>query len=102
MVFREPLEEIIRRRYSVRTYNGKPIQKQVQEEIVEYIKSLSSPFPAKPSFKLIETDLSEGGARLGTYGMIKNASYYIVSHILFPKLQMSPMLSKPLGTNLKS
>jgi len=60
MVFREPLEEIIRRRYSVRTYNGKPIQKQVQEEIVEYIKSLSSPFPVSaPVIKCKKTPVKK-------------------------------------------
>ena len=81
MIFREPLEAVIRRRYSVRTYSKKPIPKQVQEEIQEYIKSLSSPFPAKPSFTLVETELAAGGAKLGTYGMIKNALYYIVSQV---------------------
>lgn len=81
MVFREPLEAVVRQRYSVRTYSKKPISKQVQEEITEYIKSLSSPFPAKPSFKLIETELSAGGLKLGTYGMIKNASCFIASQV---------------------
>lgn len=79
MIFREPLEAVIRRRYSVRTYSKKPIPKQVKEEIEAYIKSLSSPFPAKPSFALIETSIAADGAKLGTYGMIKGATVFIVS-----------------------
>lgn len=81
MIFREPLEAVVRRRYSVRTYSKKPISKQLQEEIKEFIKSLSSPFPAKPSFTLVETELAAGDTKLGTYGMIKNASSFIVSQV---------------------
>lgn len=79
MIFREPLEAVVRRRYSVRTYSKKPIPAQVKEEIAAYIQSLSSPFPAKPSFAPIETELAAGGAKLGTYGMIRGASVFIVS-----------------------
>lgn len=79
MIFKEPLEVVVRRRYSVRTYIKKPITKQVKEEIAAYIKSLSSPFPAKPSFSLIEAELAAGDAKLDTYGMIKGASVFIAA-----------------------
>ncbi len=79
MIFREPLEAIVRRRYSVRTYSNKPITKQVKEEIAAYIETLSSPFSAKPSFSLIEAELAAGGAKLGTYGMIKGAATFIAA-----------------------
>ncbi len=79
MIFQEPLEEVVRRRYSVRTYTKKPITQQVKEEIEAYIQSLSSPFPAKSSFSLLEAELAAGGAKLGTYGMIKGASVFIIS-----------------------
>lgn len=81
MVFQEPLEAVIRRRYSVRTYVKKPISRQIKEQITEYMDTLSSPFPAKASFKLIETELAANGAKLGTYGMIKGASAFIASEV---------------------
>jgi len=81
MTFREPLETVVKRRYSVRTYNKQPIPQQVKEEIAAYIQTLSSPFPAKPIFTLIEADATADGTKLGTYGMIKNASAFVVAQV---------------------
>ena len=81
MIFREPLEAVVKRRYSVRTYNKQPIPQQVKEEIAAYIQTLSSPFPAKPVFTLIEANVSADGAKLGTYGMIKNPTNFVVSQV---------------------
>jgi nitroreductase len=81
MIFKEPLETVVRRRYSVRTYSNKPVTKELKEQIAEYIKSLSSPFPAKPAFTLIETELDLGGNKLGTYGMIKGANLFIAAEV---------------------
>jgi nitroreductase len=81
MIFREPLEEIVRRRYSVRTYSKKQIPEEIRQEIAAYAETLSGPFPAKASFKLIETALEPNGAKLGTYGMIKGASVFVASTV---------------------
>ena len=81
MLFQESLDALVKRRYSVRTYTNKPIPQSVKEEIAAYTKTLSSPFPAKPTFTLVEADVAENGAKLGTYGMIKGASNFIVSQV---------------------
>ena len=82
MIFREPLDTLVKRRYSVRTYTSKPIPQSVKEEIAAYIQTLSNPFPAKPTFALVEADVAADGAKLGTYGMIKGASNFIVSQVM--------------------
>lgn len=81
MLYQESLDTLVKRRYSVRTYTSKPIPQSVKEEIEAYIKTLSSPFPAKPTFTLVETAVAENGAKLGTYGMVKGASNFIVSQV---------------------
>ena len=81
MIFSEPLEDIVRRRYSVRTYTGKSITTDVAERIGAFAETLSSPFPAKPSFKMIRSEQEPNGAKLGTYGMIKGASFFIASAV---------------------
>ena len=81
MIFNAPLEDIVRRRYSVRTYNKKPISPDMTEQIRRYTESLSSPFPAKPSFQLIEAELEPNGAKLGTYGMVKGATVFLASTV---------------------
>jgi nitroreductase len=80
-VFSEPLEEIVRRRRSVRTYEKKPVPRDVRDRITAYTETLDSPFPARPSFQLIETELAPNGAKLGTYGMIRGAGLFITSSV---------------------
>lgn len=77
MVFSQPLEEIVRRRYSVRTYTDRAIPPEVTSRIRDYMEKLVTPFPAKTVFKLIETAAEPGGSKLGTYGMVKGASVFI-------------------------
>jgi nitroreductase len=81
MIFSQPFEEIVRRRYSVRTYIKKALPVEVREQIVAYAGTLGSPFPAKPSFTLVETELEPNGRKLGTYGMIKGASVFVASTV---------------------
>ena len=81
MMFQEPLDTLVKRRYSVRTYTNKPIPQSIKDEITAYIKTLSNPFPAKPAFTLVEAAVAANGAKLGTYGMIKGASNFIVSQV---------------------
>jgi len=96
MIFCEPLETVVKRRYSVRTYHKQPIPQPVKDEISAYIKTLSSPFPSKPTFTLIESDASASGGKLGTYGMIKNASSFVVSQV-----QDEPYAVEAMGYELE-
>ena len=76
MVFSQPLEDIVPRRYSVRTYLKKRVPEEIKAQILSFTGTLESPFPAKPSFRLVETELEPNGAKLGTYGMIKGAALF--------------------------
>jgi nitroreductase len=77
MVFSKPLEEIVRRRYSVRTYSDKSVSEEIKSRIRDYMQDLSGPFQAKTIFRLIESSLEPNGEKLGTYGMVKGASLFI-------------------------
>lgn len=77
MKFSKPLEEIVRQRRSVRTFTSTPIPQEIKNQINDFIQTLGSPFPAKPSFRFIEAMQEPNGVKLGTYGMIKGASSYI-------------------------
>lgn len=77
MKFTKPFEEIVKRRRSVRTYTNTPIPNHIRQQIDDYILTLTSPFPAKPSFKFIELKLEPDGSKFGTYGMIKGATSFI-------------------------
>jgi hypothetical protein len=77
MLFTKPLEEIVRARRSVRSYTSAPIPQDIIEDINGYIRTLQSPFPAKCTFRIIETALEPDGTKLGTYGMIKGARVFI-------------------------
>lgn len=77
MVFSEPLEDVVRRRYSVRTYVKKQIPENILEQIGWTMKTLAGPFHEEVAFRLIEAELEPNGAKLGTYGMIKGASVFV-------------------------
>jgi len=71
------VEDIVRARYSVRTYSGEAISSEKIEQIKDYIKTLSNPFSIKVNFSILETKDMENTKKLGTYGVIKGANYYI-------------------------
>ncbi|MFW0966733.1 MAG: nitroreductase family protein [Thermacetogeniaceae bacterium] len=76
-IFNAPIEEIIKKRVSVRTYTGEPLANEIKEKINDYIATLSNPFNTKVNFKLLESKTAANAAKLGTYGVIKGAVNYI-------------------------
>ena len=76
-IFKKPLEEVVKARYSVRTYANKPLGQETIALLEEYIKTLSNPFAEEVAFKLIETAQAVNARQLGTYGMIKGATHYV-------------------------
>ncbi len=76
-IFDFPLEEIIKRRVSVRNYSAQPLEKETKDKINDYIGKLSNPFAAKVTCKLFETKTAPNAAKLGTYGVVKGATEYI-------------------------
>ncbi|MBP8640425.1 MAG: nitroreductase family protein [Oscillospiraceae bacterium] len=72
-----PIEEAVKTRSSVRTYEDRPLSFEVKEQINAYIGTLSNPFSVDVSFRLLESKSTANGEKLGTYGVIKGAKDFI-------------------------
>jgi nitroreductase len=80
-IFSKSIIEIIRQRYSCRTYVERPIERDLQLRIAEYAASLGpGPFGGQARFELIAAGEDDWKAlrQLGTYGFIKGASGFLV------------------------
>lgn len=80
-IFSLPMEEVVKKRYSVRSYEEKAIPKDTIKKIEDYIQTLDNPFHVPVKFKILHTKEAINEKKLGTYGMIKGASDYIGSTI---------------------
>lgn len=70
-----PVEKTVKTRSSIRTYEEKPLDSKVKQQIKDYIAALSNPFSVKVTLQLLET--ASSNEKLGTYGVIKGARDYI-------------------------
>ena len=78
------ITEIIKKRFSCRTYADKPIEEETLQKLKEIMKSLpAGPFCSKPRFTLVNADSSspQEWKKLGTYGVIKNARLFVAGAI---------------------
>ncbi|MDF2800755.1 MAG: nitroreductase [Anaerocolumna sp.] len=80
-IFALPIDEVVKKRYSVRSYEEKSISKETLQKIEEYMSKLDNPFQVPVKFKLLHTKEASNEKKLGTYGMIKGATDYIGSAI---------------------
>lgn len=80
-IFSLPIDEVVKKRYSVRSYEEKIIPKETLLKIEEYMSKLDNPFQVPVKFKLLHTKGASNEKKLGTYGMIKGATDYIGSAI---------------------
>ncbi len=80
-IFSLPIDEVVRKRYSVRSYEEIAIPKDTLKNIEEYMSKLDNPFQVPVKFKLLHTKGASNEKKLGTYGMIKGATDYIGSAI---------------------
>ena len=73
--------EVIQKRLSVRTYLAQPLKPEVIEKLICFFSLIKGPFGGSPRFELIERDSALKGknAKLGTYGVIRGASTYVVA-----------------------
>ncbi len=78
MQFDFEVEKAVRQRYSVRTYDKRPVENEVKEKILDYANRLQNPLGPKMKIQFIEKDLAPNGEKLGTYGIIKGAKLYVV------------------------
>ena len=69
--------DIIKRRKSVRSFNGKPLSPEMADKLHEAIKDSDSPFGGNVTIRLKYFDL-KAGYKPGTYGMIKGATNFFL------------------------
>lgn len=89
------LGEIIKIRVSCRTYSDRPLEDNVLRELSEQISADHiGPFGNQPKFKLINMNVvtPQEWKKMGTYGVIKNARYFLVGTI-----KNSPMAMEDYG-----
>lgn len=72
-----PVQQTIKKRNSVRSYEEKKLSIQDKEKLMAYADSLTNPFGVKVNFHIIEKDLNSKGEKLGTYGVIKGATTFL-------------------------
>lgn len=72
-----PVEQSIKARYSVRTYNGVSLSEADRTKIMLYANALSNPFGVKVTFRLLEKTNEQSSEKLGTYGVIKGTKLFI-------------------------
>ncbi|WP_243109725.1 nitroreductase family protein [Clostridium sartagoforme] len=73
------IKESIKARHSVRNYTDTPLSEDIIKKIENYIKNLSNPFNKEIKIKLIKKNSVNKDIKLGTYGVIKGANYFLVS-----------------------
>ena len=71
------VNETVKQRYSVRTYDPQPVSNDIRENILSYAATIHNPLGPRPRYQFIETSASANGEKLGTYGIIKGASLYL-------------------------
>jgi nitroreductase len=79
-----PISEIIRKRYSCRSYSDRPVEDSVLREFSDLVAApQSGPFGHTPRFVLISMDSlpRDEWKKLGTYGVIKNARLFLAGMI---------------------
>lgn len=74
-----PIEEAIRARKSVRTFDGRPLSEEDRKAVEEMLAHMreGSPFHARVTATLLGSRQGADSARLGTYGVIRGARSFI-------------------------
>jgi hypothetical protein len=81
MLTTKPIVDIIRQRFSCRTYLEQPISPEKRQELKTFIDSLKNgPFGSRPHFHLVAADREDSHILkdLGTYGFILGATGFVI------------------------
>ena len=81
MQLRIPIMEVIKDRHSVRNYQEIALTSEMIHKIKLYIEKLCTPYKGKIRIELICNDNADKKVKLGTYGVIKGAKYFLVAAI---------------------
>ncbi len=80
----QPITEIIKKRYSCRTYSQTPIDKNQQASLKEFLAgNMTGPFGTNVRFKLITATTEDRNELkdVGTYGVIRNVAGFIIGAV---------------------
>jgi len=66
--------EIMKKRISVRTYDGQPLEEKVRRSLEAFLADVPNPFGVQTRFALLSVD---GAERIGTYGFISGVKQYV-------------------------
>jgi hypothetical protein len=84
MPYSKPVTEVIKQRFSCRTYRAQPIEREKRQQLQEYLSSIGAgPFGTQVRFKLVAATEEDSSALsgLGTYGFIKGAAGFILGAV---------------------
>jgi len=84
MTFAHPIEQLVKQRFSCRSYLSQSIEEQTRRKLADYAASLQTgPFGARMRFELVAAREQDQKALkdLGTYGFIKGATGFIIGAI---------------------
>lgn len=72
-----PIAQTVKKRHSVRSYLPQPVPDDEKKRIEAYAAGVQNPFSVPVSFHFAEKQAAAGGEKLGTYGVIQGASYFV-------------------------
>lgn len=78
-IYSKPVEDLVKIRHSVRSYDSSVLSEEIINKIESYISSVDNPFGKNIRIKLIQKDDSNKELKLGTYGVIKGANYFLAA-----------------------
>ena len=84
MRYNQPVTDLIKQRYSCRTYEDVPIEEAKRKKLADFIDTLEAgPFGAPVRFKLVAATEEDRRALrgLGTYGTIRNPTGFILGTV---------------------
>lgn len=76
MEFQQPVIELIKKRKSCRTYDGKAVEKSTLQKLIDYAAQINEKASIKVRFTFVNSNKLEG--KLGTYGNISGAKSFVV------------------------
>ena len=85
------IEEVVKKRYSVRNYKDVGIEAEKINEIKVFIDSLDNPFGKEVHLHLFHIEDSKEKKKLGTYGVIKGARNYIGTTIKLESMTLEAL-----------
>ena len=91
-----PIEEAVKKRYSVRNYSDQSVEEDKSIAIRNFINSIRNPFGDKVDFHFLDKIDINDDKILGTYGVIKGAKKYIGATI-----ELEHMSLEALGYELE-